>query len=164
MTGVQTCALPIYAGEQAKFANYLNQMAAQFGTGSAVYQKALADPSGDDFLNYRDPSYDATQANTLDRYKNINSPQGNSPIATSGSTYVNAYTLYPDQEDLDHDNTMNELEEYFEYQVNLTPSQLSVGTNFVTDKRNFIDNNGVNQVWYQFRIPINSYTDQKSVV
>jgi cell surface protein SprA len=148
------------AGEQVKFANYLNKLAAQFGTGSAVYQKALADPSGDDFLNYRDPSYDATQANTLDRYKNINSPQGNSPIATSGSTYVNAYTLYPDQEDLDHDNTMNELEEYFEYQVNLTPSQLSVGTNFVTDKRNFIDNNGVNQVWYQFRIPINSYTQK----
>ncbi len=148
------------AGEQAKFANYLNKVAAQFGAGSAVYQKAQQDPSGDNFLNYRDPSYDAIQANTLDRYKNINSPQGNSPIANSNSTYVNAYTLYPDQEDLDHDNTMNELEEYFEYKVNLAPAQLSVGTNFVTDKTNFVDGNGVNQTWYQFRIPINSYTQK----
>ncbi len=148
------------AGEQAKFANYLSRLAAQFGAGSAVYEKALQDPSGDNFLNYRDPSYDATQANTLDRYKNINSPQGNSPIANSNSTYVNAYTLYPDQEDLDHDNTMNELEEYFEYKVNLTPAQLSVGTNFVSDKTNFVDGNGVNQTWYQFRIPINSYTQK----
>ena len=54
---------------------------------------------------------------SLDRYKNINNPQGNSPIAPPGATYVSASTLYPDQEDMDHDNTMNELEEYFEYKV-----------------------------------------------
>ena len=143
------------AGEQSKFSNYLSKLAATYGAGSPVYQKAQADPSGDDFLNYRDPSYDQSKAGILNRYKNINSPQGNSPVANSGSTYVNAYTLYPDQEDLDHDNTMNELEEYFEYKVNLTPSQLSVGQNFVSDKKDFVGSNGVPQTWYQFRIPIN---------
>ena len=147
-------------GEQVKFANYLNRLATLYGTGSAIYQKALADPSADDFLNYRDASYDATQTDIIGRYKNINSPQGNSPVATPGANYVNAYTLYPDQEDLDHDNTMNELEEYFEYKVNLVPSQLSVGQNFVSDQRNFVGSDGVPQTWYQFRVPINSYAQK----
>ena len=131
------------AGEQGKFSNYLNKLALQYGTGSQIYQKALADPSADNFLNYRASYYDSTQTDILGRYKNINSPQGNSPIAPPGATYVDAYTLYPDQEDLDHDNTMNELEEYFEYKVNLVPSQLSVGQNFVSDQRNFVGSDGV---------------------
>ncbi len=146
-------------GEQGKFANYLSKLAVLFGTGSPVYQKALADPSADDYLNYRDPVYDAAQANIIDRYKNINNPQGNSPIAPPGATYVSANTLYPDQEDLDHDNTMNELEQYFEYKVALTPSSVgTVGQNFITDTRSFTGINQEQEVWYQFRIPINSYT------
>ena len=148
------------AGEQSKFSNYLSKLAASYGTSSPIYLKVQNDPSGDDFLNYRDPSYDQSKSGILDRYKNINSPQGNSPVATGGSTYVNAYTLYPDQEDLDHDNTMNQLEEYFEYKVNLVPSQLAVGQNFVSDKRDFVGSNGVPQTWYQFRIPINAYTQK----
>ncbi len=146
------------AGEQSKFSNYLNQLALLFGAGSSIYQKALADPAGDDYLNYRAPYYDSTQTDILGRYKNINNPDGNSPIAAPGATYVNANTLYPDQEDLDHDNTMNELEQYFEYTVNLTPSQ-TVGQNYVTDVRNFpVGSNGEPELWYQFRVPISAYT------
>ena len=148
------------AGEQSKFTNYLSKLAALFGTGSSIYQKALADPSADDFLNYRDASYDATQTDIIGRYKNINSPQGNSPISQPNATYVNAYTLYPDQEDLDHDNTMNELEEYFEYKVDLLPSKLAVGQNFITDQRNFVGSDGVPQTWYQFRVPITAYAQK----
>jgi cell surface protein SprA len=146
-------------GEQNKFASYLAKLAILYGTGSTAYQNALADPSFDDFLNYRAPVYDSTQTQILGRYKNINNPQGNSPIAPPGATYVDAYTLYPDQEDIDHDNTMNELEEYFEYKVDLIPSKLTVGSNFVADSRYFVDN-GVAQTWYQFRIPINSYAQK----
>ncbi|PWT72081.1 MAG: cell surface protein SprA [Bacteroidetes bacterium] len=147
-------------GEQTKFQNYLSKLAATFGTGSAIYQKALQDPSDDDFLNYRDPSYDAARADILGRYKNVNNPQGNSPIATPGQQFVNAFTLYPDQEDLDHDNTLNELEEYFEYKVNLTPAALNVGSNFITDRRDFTPSGGQPQTWFQFRIPINSYNQK----
>src|SRR5450432_1858718 len=148
------------AGEQSKFLNYLNKLALLYGTGSTAYQKALIDPSIDDFLNYRASIYDSTQTQILGRYKNINNPQGNSPIAPPGATYVDAYTLYPDQEDIDHDNTMNELEEYFEYKVKLTPSDLVVGQNFVSDSRYFVDGNGVPQTWYQFRVPITSYSQK----
>ena len=147
-------------GEQTKFSNYLGKLALLFGTGSPIYQKALADPSADDYLNYRAPYYDSSQTDIIGRYKNINNPQGNSPIAPPNATYVNASTLYPDQEDLDHDNTMNELEEYFEYKVNLVPSQLNVGQNFVSDRRNFVGSNGVPQVWYQFRVPISAYSQK----
>ena len=145
------------AGEQTKFAGYLNSLALLFGTGSAIYQSALADPAADNFKNYRDPYYDSTKTGIIGRYKNINSPQGNSPIAPPGATYVNAYTLYPDQEDLDHDNTMNELEQYFEYTINLKPGQ-SVGANYVTDQRSFPGSNGEQELWYQFRVPISAYT------
>ena len=147
-------------GEQSKFSNYLNSLALLFGTASPIYQKAFSDPAADDYLNYRASNYDSTQTDILGRYKNINNPQGNSPIAAPGATYVNASTLYPDQEDLDHDNTMNELEEYFEYKVNLVPSQLAVGQNFISDRRNFVGSDGVPQIWYQFRVPINAYAQK----
>ena len=146
--------------EVSKFRNYLNTLAATYGVGSAVYQNALADPSSDNFVNYRDARYDAAQTGILGRYKNVNNPQGNSPIATSGSTTITAYTLYPDQEDLNKDNTMNELEEYFEYQVNLTPSGMNVGSNFITDKQTFTPSGGATQTWYQFRIPISQYSQK----
>jgi cell surface protein SprA len=145
--------------ERIQFQPYLTQLATNFGAGSPAYQSAFNDPSNDNFLNYRDPSYDAVSANILQRYKSVNNPQGNSPVATPGQTFVNAFTLYPDAEDLDHDNTMNELEEYFEYRVQLTPSDTMVGTNFITDRQSFFVNN-VQQTWYQFRIPISSYTNQ----
>ena len=146
------------AGEQNKFSNYLNRLSILYGTGSVAYQRALEDPSYDDFLNYRAAVYDSNQTQILGRYKNINNPQGNSPIAPPGATYVDAYTLYPDQEDIDHDNTMNELEEYFEYKVKLSPADLTnnVGKNFISDSRSFTAN-GVYQTWYQFRIPISAY-------
>jgi cell surface protein SprA len=144
--------------ERVQFSSYLSKMAASFGTTSAVYQKALNDPSSDDFVNYRDASYDQAKTDILGRYKQINNPQGNSPVASTGSQYVSAATMYPDQEDLNHDNTLNQLEAYFEYKVNLTPAGLSVGSNYITDSRSFTPSGGTPQTWYQFRIPINAYT------
>ena len=143
--------------EKTKFQNYLNTLAATYGTGSPIYQSAIADPSNDNFTNYRDAAYDKALTGILGRYKNVNNPQGNSPIATSGQTTLTAYTMYPDQEDLNKDNTMNELEEYFEYRIGLRPDSLNVGQNFITDKRTFTPAGGAEQTWYQFRIPIAEY-------
>ncbi len=143
--------------ERRKFATYLNRLAANFGTGSAIYQQALNDPANDDFKNYRDATYDAASTGILGRYKNVNNPQGNSPVASSGDQYVNAFTLYPDQEEFNKDNTMNELEEYFQYKVELKSSQFQVGQNFITDTRTFTPTNGMQEKWYLFRIPISEY-------
>ncbi len=143
--------------ERAKFANYLNQLAAAFGAGSPVYQMAYMDPAGDNFKGYRDADYDMQKADILARYKNINSPQGNSPIATGSTT--TAYTLTPDQEDLNKDNTLNELEEYFQYKVELNENAFVVGQNYITDKRTFLPGNpgAMEETWYLFRIPIADY-------
>ncbi|MFT3827295.1 MAG: cell surface protein SprA [Chitinophagaceae bacterium] len=143
--------------ERRKFQQYLNRLAANFGTGSAIYQQALNDPAADDFKNYRDAGFDASQTGILGRYKYVNNPQGNSPVASSGDQYVNAFTLYPDQEEFNKDNTMNELEEYFQYRVQLRENQFTVGQNFITDVRPVILSNGAQEKWYLFRIPITDY-------
>ena len=90
-------------------------------TSSPVYQAAVNDPSADNFKGYRDPSFSDTTG-ILQRYKNINNPHGNSPVATAGDQFTNAFTLYPDQEELNRDNTLNEVEEYFQYRVELKPN------------------------------------------
>ena len=144
--------------ERVQFSSYLQAL--QTVTTPGVYQNVLADPSGDNFLNYRDGSYDNASANILGRYKNINNPQGNSPVATTGQQFITAFTQYPDEEDLDHDNTLNTLEQYFEYKVDMSPQGLSsgVGQNYITSVDSFTTTGSVvQQKWYQFRIPISSY-------
>ncbi len=144
--------------ERTRFSNYINTLGSTFGTGSTVYQEATKDPSLDNFKPYRDPSYDNT--GILGRYKDINNPSGNSPVAASGDQYVNAFTQYPDAEDLNRDNTLNEVEEYFQYRVDLKPN-MAVGTNFITDKRvvpvQLANNTTRTETWYLFRIPIAEY-------
>ncbi|MDH7461939.1 cell surface protein SprA [Chitinophagaceae bacterium 26-R-25] len=143
--------------ERTKFQPYLNQLAALYGAGSPIFQMAFNDPAGDNFRGYRDAAYDQAKSDILARYKNINSPQGNSPIATGSTT--TAYTLTPDQEDLNKDNTLNELEEYFQYRVDLSENSFVVGQNFITDKRTFMPSNpgAMEETWYLFRIPIDQY-------
>ena len=153
------------AGERTKstIKKFLDTVGINF-PGSPFLQQANADPSNDNFENYRSDALDGQRASILTRYKNYNNPQGNSPINTGGSS-IAAATLYPDNEDLNRDNTLNENEEYFEYKVDLTPNGLaSVGQNYITDRRSVTVTyaNGVKATenWYQFRIPIRSFTNK----
>ena len=101
--------------------DYLNVLAANFGVNSKIYQDALADPSADNYQYYRGNNLDAENAGILARYKKYNNPQGNSPIADNNAQFSSAATMYPDQEDANKDNTLNETEEYFQYVVTLKP-------------------------------------------
>ena len=141
---------------------YLNGLAANFGTSSAIYQSALADPSSDDYKHYRNAVFTPNDG-ILARYKNYNSPEGNSPI-DNGGAFTSAATLYPDAEDFNRDNTLNETEEYYQYIVTLKPSTdpaMQIGQNFIVDKKvvsvNLPNGTTRNETWYQLRIPINSY-------
>lgn len=150
--------------EASKFAPYLNSLQTNFGAGSLVYQRALLDPSADNFKPYRDPSFDQSPATgILQRYKNINNPHGNSPIATDNSIFVNAFTQYPDAEELNRDNTMNEVEEYFEYEVDILPNMIA-GSNFITDVRTptvrLADGTDRVEKWYLFRIPVAQFNQK----
>lgn len=144
--------------------DYLDVLATNFGAGSKAYQDALADPSSDNYHYYRGSDLDAENANILTRYKNFNGPQGNSPIADNNSQYSSAATLYPDQEDLNRDNTLNETEEYFQYTVDLKPPtdpEMNIGQNYIVDKKvvtvKLVDGSSRPETWYQLRIPIESY-------
>jgi len=141
--------------ELRRFSPYLNNLQTNFGPGSLVYQRAINDPAADNFKPYRDASFDgATPAGILERYKNINNPNGNSPIADNNTQFVNAFTQYPDGEELNRDNTMNEVEEYFQYKVDIKPNMVT-GTNFITDVRTPVVTlaNGQTRTerWYLFR-------------
>ncbi len=131
---------------------------------SPAYQQVASDPSSDNFKFYRDTEYDQANTGILGRYKHFNSPQGNSPVSSSGSEFSSAATLYPDAEDLNKDNTLNENEEYFQYRVEIRPNthpDMQIGSNFIVDRKEATVTlaNGAkeNHVWYQFRVPINSY-------
>ena len=128
--------------------------------GSQLLARVLRDPSNDDYKWYRDASYDAVGAGLLARYKDYNNPQGNSPISTSSSQFSPAATLYPDNEDLNRDNTLNETEEYYQYGIDLNPN-MAVGDKYITDKQavNVVYPNGTSGVenWFLFRVPIKEY-------
>ena len=131
--------------------------------GSAVGDQFFKDPSSDNYVWYRDAKYDANNAGILSRYKFFNNAQGNSALAGT-SDYSSAATLLPDNEDLNRDNTLNETEAYFEYDIPIQKGSLGVGTTkYVTDKKTInatlADGSSIKEDWYLFRVPIKSYSD-----
>ncbi|MDA1119436.1 MAG: cell surface protein SprA [Bacteroidetes bacterium] len=111
-------------------------------------EKVINDPSGDNFFHYLDPIHEDLDNKIIDRYKNWNGMDGNSPISNNRGFTTSATNL-PDNEDLNNDNSISDLEAYYEYKVPLRPSELEVGRNNIVDKQ---ENNGV--TWYLFRIPV----------
>ncbi|ANE53380.1 hypothetical protein SY85_08375 [Flavisolibacter tropicus] len=148
------------ADEKTKFKPYIDQLKSNFGPTAPVATKAETDPSADNFKGYRDAFYDQKKAGILERYKDINNPHGNSPIANTSDQFTSAFTLYPDQEEFNRDNTMNEIEEYFQYRVELTP-RMTAGSNYITDVREvtpvLADGSTRKEKWYLFRIPIKDF-------
>ncbi|MCC9166666.1 cell surface protein SprA [Pontibacter harenae] len=119
----------------------------------AIPQSVLDDPSADNFLHHLDSRYDQVNAGVLARYKNFNGMENNSPENSRFSNYA-----YPDKEDLNKDNVISDLEQYYEYKINLRPDQLNVGQNFIVD-RVVQNKNGDEVNWYQFRIPVRQPTN-----
>ena len=149
--------------EKLKRKIYLDSLAADYGESSPAHINAKNDPSHDNYKWFRDGSYDAKKAGILERYRYFNNPQGNSPIADAGSQFSPAATLYPDNEDLNRDNTLNETEQYFEYELSLTPGMAVGTTKYVTDVRtvNVKYADGVSRKperWILFRVPLHEPT------
>ncbi len=149
--------------EEDKFyAKYLQKIAALFGTNSKAYQTAVKDPSNDDFKYFLDPSYDKVHASILDRYKHYNGTEGNSPIAKNGQNTYQAVSFQPDMEDINHDNTLDNYEAYYEYKIHLSPQDMKIGKNFIVNKVRAnvkLPNGKYSHVtWYQFKIPIRQPT------
>jgi cell surface protein SprA len=110
------------------------------------------DVSADNFKYFLD--FDES-ANIIERYKNFNGQDGNSPISNN-SAFTPAGSTIPDNEDLNADNTLSELEEYYEYKIDIDRLKLNVGDNNIVDQIEANDPNGQggSVTWYLFRIPI----------
>ncbi|GHT66582.1 hypothetical protein FACS189452_02710 [Bacteroidia bacterium] len=124
-----------------------------------AYNKIYNDPSNDDYHYYRGDDYDRDRLGILERYKRYNQTENNSPLATGGM--ANSATTMPNTEDLNKDNTLNELESYYEYMINLSPRAMQIGSNYISDIRtidvgdaDYGDHQEVR--WFQFKIPVRS--------
>jgi cell surface protein SprA len=132
--------------------SFLNRI--QNVSGRAI---AETDPSADNFAHPLDNSF-GSNSNLLLRHKNFNGYENNSPDAT-GQEFSRAATTLPDNEDLNNDQTINDLEQYYQYKVHLDPKGMNVGSNYIVAV-NESNESGENVKWYQFRIPVREFTDK----
>src|SRR5690606_13019675 len=138
-------------------ATHFEQFISQLNSGAR--EVVLNDPSADDFTHYFDPSFESRNAKILERYKNYNGLDGNSPITTTSADIARSATQTPDNEDLNADNTLNELEEYYEYDVELRPG-LDIGHEYIVDKVEAKGYQGQGVYWYLFRIPVRDFENK----
>jgi cell surface protein SprA len=125
------------------------------GNEATVYNNFATDPdpAGDDYRYYLNAS-----GGVLDRYKNYNGTDGNSPVNINDAN--RGATTLPDVEDINRDNTMNTINAYYEYSIDMKPD-MEVGSNYITDIRKTITDampNGetTEARWIQFKIPISN--------
>ncbi|MDR6193648.1 cell surface protein SprA [Siphonobacter sp. SORGH_AS_0500] len=143
--------------EQTFFGNYLNQVRTRV-TGPALNQ-ILSDPSNDDFRYYLSTEADQNNWSLVQRYKRIMGMENNSPANTaSGSQITPSSSSLPDSEDLNVDNTVNETESYYEYEIPLKPGELKVGSNNIVDEVVVNQQDGTTTKWYLFRVEVRKPT------
>ena len=117
----------------------------------------LNDPSNDNYTYFLNKS-----GSIFERYLNYNGLDGNSPETISDLD--RGSSTFPDVEDINRDNTMNTIDSYFEYEIDLSPNSLSnLNNTYIIDRKEKNVNlpNGTSELvkWYQFRIPINEPTN-----
>ena len=123
---------------------------------------ALPDPAADNYQYF----LAATGNSIFERYKNYNGVQGNSPVNVTDTN--RGSTTLPDVEDINRDNTMNTINAYYEYSIEIRPN-MAVGTNYITDVRETVIDNLPNGTsipvrWYQMKIPVKDYQNKVGAI
>ena len=149
--------------ERTFFENtYLNIINNRYGESSGAYTNAYNDPSGDNYHYFRSSDWDNDEIHSsiLERYKNYNGPEGNSPSDVQQTeSYTTSNSTLPNAEDINNDNTLSETEHYYQYVIDLDPAKMNVGQNHIADileaSQIALPNGTFGSVtWYQFRIPV----------
>ncbi len=149
--------------ERTFHSNFLDNIRSRFGENSRAFQLAWEDPSADNYQYFRGSALDTDSrySSILERYKDFNGPDGNSPTDDMNpENYPTSATMMPNMEDINRDNTLSEAERYFQYRIVLDPSRMKVGENYIADiheaKGIPLQNGEVGEVtWYQFKVPVN---------
>ncbi|OEK09200.1 cell surface protein SprA [Flavivirga aquatica] len=122
------------------------------------------DPANDNYRYFLN-----AEGGIFERYKKFNGVEGNTPDTFSDTN--RAANTQPDAEDINRDNTMNTIDSYFEYELDLNRQNLPQTT---TEFESLSDNNVLKEFlrdyketprqlpngesknvrWYQFRIPV----------
>lgn len=132
--------------------NFLNPQA---------FEKINADPSKDDYRHFLDSTF-TENTPFLERYKDYLGVEANSPFNKdrANNQTLFASTNNADKEDVNQDNTINELEDFFEYEIDLRPDG-SKGINktpyIVDEVRVGATADRPATTWYLFRVPIKNY-------
>jgi cell surface protein SprA len=126
---------------------------------ATAHSRTVTDPSSDDFHYFRGSDYDTEKKDLLERYKLFSNTEANSPTnEQSTESYPTAATSIPDVEDINDDNTLNENEAYFQYNLKIDRTNMALGKNYITDikKSEVTLKSGKKSVitWYQFKVPI----------
>lgn len=129
---------------------------------AAIYTNfaSLPDPSGDDYVYFL-----AAEGNVIQRYYNYNGTQGNSPITDSENQRGNS-TL-PDAEDINRDSTMDGVNAYFEYSIDIAPGVNVENTPYVANIMNTVAatpgssyGETTQARWIQYKIPITQFENK----
>lgn len=121
-------------GEAVKYNNYAGE----------------ADPAADNYQYFLNAS-----GNVLERYKNFNGTQGNSPIAVSDTN--RGSTTVPDVEDINRDQTMNTIDNYYQFRIPIN-ANIDTSTPYVINEAlrtpDVPNQTQVQSRWLQIKIPI----------
>ncbi|WP_445012733.1 T9SS outer membrane translocon Sov/SprA [Aquimarina penaris] len=120
------------------------------------------DPAADNYTYFLQAT-----GSVLDRYRNYNGVQGNSPVDVSNDDRGN--TTFPTAEDVNRDNTMNTIDSYFEYEIPIF-SGMGIGndnnTGYITDIRQddvVVSGRNIEYRWVRFKIPVYEPTRARNV-
>ena len=147
------------AGEKVIFKPWLD--AVKLTLNADAYNKINDDPSNDNFTYFTDKRFSAT-TDIISRYSFFNNPQGNSQAATGAE--INASNSQPDVEDLNNDNTLEENEAYYQYEIPFAADATGKGglersaNDFIIDT--IVVNRGLAGTWYHFKIPVDQFTSK----
>ena len=116
---------------------------------------SAADPSEDNYQYFLSAS-----GSVIERYRQYNGLQGNSPVDVNDTD--RGSTTLPDVEDINRDNTMNTINAYYEYSIDVHPG-ISLTDRYVTDIKDEVPavnlptgTNATTTRWIQYKIPISS--------
>ncbi len=125
---------------------------------------SLDDPSGDNYTYF----LQAEGNDVVERYRNYNGTQGNSPTDVTNDDRGN--TTFPTAEDVNRDNTMNTINSYFEYEIPIFPGMdlgNDGGTGYISDAPPPIEIEASGRIiqtrWVRFKVPIYEPTNQFNI-
>ncbi len=114
------------------------------------------DPALDNYEYYLN-----REGSILERYLDFNNPEGNSPVAVTNTD--RGSTTLPDVEDIDRDLTMNTINSYYEYRIQIKPNT-TIDDQYVTDIKEGLtpdlpNGSQLNRRWIQYKIPLSDFTE-----